>query len=202
MIDLNRRQLFAGAGAVAASAMLATPTRLTSATALPTSWLVNIAKRELQKHGSAVQHHDRVAIADYTLASRDPRFFFVDLQRGSVSAHLVTHGRGSDPDHVGWLKYFSNVEGSLASSRGAYLTGEEYYGKNGRSMRLKGLDRDNFNAEPRAIVVHGAWYADPKVIAEQGKLGRSEGCFAFPEAELGLVMERLGQGRLIFADRL
>lgn len=202
MIDLNRRQLFAGAGAVAASAMLATPSRLASATALPTSWLINIAKRELQKHGSAVQHHDRVAIADFTLPSRDPRFFFVDLQRGTVATHLVTHGRGSDPDHVGWLKYFSNVEGSLASSRGAYLTGDEYYGKNGRSMRLKGLDRDNFNAEPRAIVVHGAWYANPNIIAEQGKLGRSEGCFAFPEHELSLVMERLGRGRLIFADRL
>lgn len=202
MIDLNRRQLFAGVGAVAASAVLATPTRLASATPLPTSWLVNIAKRELQKHGSNVQFHDRVALADYTLPSRDPRFFFVDLHRGTVSSHLVTHGRGSDPDHVGYLKYFSNIEGSLASSRGAYTTGEEYYGKNGRSMRLKGLDRDNFNAEPRAIVVHGAWYANPNVIAEQGKLGRSEGCFAFPEADLANVMQKLGQGRLIFADRL
>lgn len=202
MIELTRRQWIAGAGAAAAGALAFNPARLASATALPTPWLVNIAKRELQKHGAAIQHHDRVAIADYTLPSRDPRFFFVDLHQGSVTSHLVTHGRGSDPDHVGWLKYFSNVDGSLASSRGAYSTGEQYIGSNGLSLRLKGLERDNFNAEPRAIVVHGAWYANPKVIAEQGKLGRSEGCFAFPEAELGLVLERLGTGRLIFSDRL
>lgn len=182
--------------------MLANPARLASATALPTPWLVSIAKRELQKHGAAIQHHDRVALADYTLPSRDPRFFFIDLHNGTVSTHLVTHGRGSDPEHVGFLKYFSNVEGSLASSRGAYVTGEQYWGSNGLSLRLKGLDRDNFNAEPRAIVVHGAWYANPNMIAQHGKLGRSEGCFAFPEAELSLVMERLGSGRLIFSDRL
>lgn len=202
MIDLNRRQLITGAGAVAATALMTNPIRLASATALPNSWLVNIAKRELQKHGSAIRFHDRVGLADYTLPSRDPRFFFVDLHRGTVTRHLVTHGRGSDPDHVGFLKYFSNVEGSLASSRGAYSTGEEYFGRNGRSMRLKGLDRDNYNAEPRAIVVHGAWYANPDMISQHGKLGRSEGCFAFPEAELSLVMAQLGMGRLIFADRL
>ncbi len=201
-MELTRRQWIAGAGAVAAGTMLANPARLASATALPTPWLVSIAKRELQKHGAAVRHHDRVALADYTLPSRDPRFFFVDLHNGTVSSHLVTHGRGSDPEHVGFLKYFSNVEGSLASSRGAYVTGEQYYGANGLSLRLKGLDRDNFNAEPRAIVVHGAWYANPNMIAQHGKLGRSEGCFAFPEAELASVMDRLGSGRLIFSDRL
>lgn len=202
MTELNRRQLLTMAGAVTAGTMLANPARLASATALPTPWLVNIAKRELQKHGNAVRFHDRVAIADYTLPSRDPRFFFVDLERGMVTSHLVTHGRGSDPEHVGWLKYFSNVDGSLASSRGAYATGEQYVGSNGLSLRLRGLERDNYNAEPRAIVVHGAWYANPQVIAEQGKLGRSEGCFAFPEMELSLVLEKLGSGRLIFADRL
>ena len=121
MIELTRRQWIAGAGAAVAGGLALNPARLASATALPTPWLVNIAKRELQKHGSAVRYHDRVAIADYTLPSRDPRFFFVDLQNGTVSSHLVTHGRGSDPDHVGWLKYFSNVNGSLASSRGAYV---------------------------------------------------------------------------------
>lgn len=202
MVELTRRQWIAGAGAIAAGGMLINPARLASASALPDSWLASIAKRELQKHGNAIRHHDRVAIADYTLPSRDPRFFFVDLHRGTVDRHLVTHGRGSDPEHVGYLKYFSNVNGSLASSRGAYVTGDQYIGSNGLSLRLQGLDADNNNAEPRAIVVHGAWYANPKMIAEQGKLGRSEGCFAFPEAELGLVLERLGNGRLIFADRL
>jgi hypothetical protein len=114
----------------------------------------------------------------------------------------VTHGRGSDPEHDGWLKAFSNQPGSNATSRGAYLTRNYYEGKHGLSMRLTGLDRDNDNAESRAIVVHGADYANPDMIRTMGKLGRSEGCFAFPRDRLVEVIARMGPGRMIFADRL
>jgi hypothetical protein len=47
-------------------------------------------------------------------------------------------------------------------------------------MRLTGLDYSNNNAEMRAIVVHSAWYAEPKVVEEYGKLGRSEAALPFP----------------------
>ena len=53
-----------------------------------------------------------------------------------------------------------------------------------------------------AIVVHGAWYANPEMVGQWGKLGRSEGCFALPETALLEVIGRLGPGRLLFADRL
>src|SRR3546814_13413722 len=66
-------------------------------------------------------------------------------------------------------------------------------------MRLVGLDPDNSNADRRAIVVHGAWYADPSLIATQGKLGRSEGCIVFGEALLPHILYKLGPGRLLFA---
>src|SRR3546814_10379295 len=69
-------------------------------------------------------------------------------------------------------------------------------------MRLVGLDPDNSNADRRAIVVHGAWYADPSLIATQGKLGRSEGCFVFGEALLPHILYKPGPGRLLFADQL
>ncbi len=114
----------------------------------------------------------------------------------------VTHGRGSDPQHDGWLKTFSNVPGSLASSRGAYRTSDYYWGSNGSSMRLAGLEADNSNADMRAIVVHGAWYAEPSLIATQGKLGRSEGCFVFGEELLPQILYKLGPGRLLYADKL
>ena len=68
-------------------------------------------------------------------------------------------------------------------------------------MRLTGLDESNNNAEMRAIVVHGADYANPDLIRSTGKLGRSEGCFAFPRNRLVEVISRMGPGRLIFADR-
>src|SRR3546814_12556229 len=61
---------------------------------------------------------------------------------------------------------------------------------------------DNYTADQRASVVHGAWYADPALIATQGKLGRSEGCFVFGEELLPTILYKLGPGRLLFADRL
>src|SRR3546814_7683113 len=69
-------------------------------------------------------------------------------------------------------------------------------------MRLAGREPDNYTADQRAIVVHGAWYADPSLIATQGKLGRSEGCFVFGEELLPMILYKLGPGRLLFADRL
>jgi hypothetical protein len=92
--------------------------------------------------------------------------------------------------------------GSAASSSGAFVTAEEYYGNHGRSRRIDGLDGSNSNARARAVVIHGAWYAERQMIAQHGKLGRSEGCFAFGESDLAQVMARLGPGRLIYADKL
>jgi hypothetical protein len=40
------------------------------------------------------------------------------------------------------------------------------------------------------------------MVREHGKLGRSEGCFAVDAAQLPQVLARLGEGRLIYADRI
>jgi hypothetical protein len=162
---------------------------------------LTIARQQLAIHGPAILHQDRVGVADFGQPSRAPRFALVDMVRGAVQYFPVTHGRGSDPQHDGWLKHFSNRIGSLATSRGAYRTADYYWGANGSSMRLDGLEPDNSNAMARAIVVHGAWYAEPTLIAEQGKLGRSEGCFVFGADLLPEIMFKLGPGRLIVADR-
>lgn len=164
--------------------------------------LLAIARRELEKRSYMVGMRDRVGLVDFARPSSEPRFHLVDLEQGRVVSSHVTHGRGSDPQHDGWLKSFSNDPGSLATSRGAYRTSDYYWGIHGSSMRLTGLEADNYLAEERAIVVHGAWYADPALVATQGKLGRSEGCFVFAEAQLPEILYRLGPGRLLFADRL
>jgi hypothetical protein len=143
-----------------------------------------------------------VAIADFARPSHETRMHFVDMVGGRVSSHLVAHGRGSDPAHMGWLKQFSNSVGSYATSRGAYLTTGKYGGKYGTSMRLRGLDRDNSNAWDRAIVMHPAWYAAPDMLSKYGKLGRSEGCFAMAPEDFSLVLDHLGSGRLLYADRI
>lgn len=49
-------------------------------------------------------------------------------------------------------------------------------------MILDGLEKGiNDRARERAIVVHGAAYADPSVIRAGGRLGRSFGCPAVPQ---------------------
>ena len=151
---------------------------------------------------SRIPHADVMGIADFSRPSRDPRFYILDVRSGMVTQHLVAHGRGSDPGHSGWLERFSNAIGSEATSNGAYLTGDAYFGKYGHSLRLYGLDHTNNNAEARAIVVHSAWYAEPAMIQDHGKLGRSEGCFALPGVSHAEAMTRMGSGRLLYAERV
>jgi hypothetical protein len=157
------------------------------------------AKFALDQHRIAAR--DNIGIVDFALASREPRFHIVNLMTGAVETYRVTHGRGSDPGHRGYLQEFSNTPGSLATSNGTYTTGEYYHGKYGLSMRLDGLDWTNNNARRRAIVVHNAWYAEPGVVDTHGKLGRSEGCFAFSRRDQWKMMEKLAGGRMIFADK-
>ena len=158
------------------------------------------AKAALEAHRIAAR--DSIGIVDFSKASGEARFHVVDLVSGNVDSHLVAHGRGSDPDHSGFLEKFSNDFGSHATSSGTYVTADYYDGKYGLSMKVRGLDWSNYNAEPRAIVIHNAWYAEPEMIAQHGKLGRSEGCFAFSRKSQFEVMRKLAGGRMIYADKL
>src|SRR5690606_12248020 len=82
---------------------------------------------------------------------------------------------------------FFNTNSSFMSSIGFYLTGETYQGKHGYSLRLDGLEKGfNDNARKRAIVIHGAEYANRDFVQSTGRLGRSLGCPALP---LGLHKE-------------
>jgi len=165
--------------------------------------IVARARASFDRHRASLDHIDMVGIVDFARASSEPRFYLLDTNSGRVSRHLVAHGRGSDPGHTGFLQRFSNRPGSEASSNGAYVTGAYYPGQYGRSMRVRGLDHSNSNAESRAIVVHSAWYAEPNMLASNdGRLGRSEGCFALSHSSLREVLARLGPGRFLYAERL
>jgi hypothetical protein len=164
--------------------------------------IVQRARAAFDRHRSQIRDTNIVGIVDFTRYSNDPRFYLLDTNTGRVSRHFVAHGRGSDPSHTGFLQRFSNQFGSEATSDGSYIIGDYYHGRYGRSMRVRGLDPSNNNAEARAIVVHTAWYAEPEMIAQHGRLGRSEGCFALPNRSLQEVMARLGPGHFLYADRV
>lgn len=160
------------------------------------------AMAALHQHGGTIAQQDRIAIADFAAPSARPRFHLVNLADGTAVTLLVAHGSGSDPDHTGWLKRFSNEDGSNASSEGAFVTANYYLGKHGQSQRLNGLDSTNSNAFARALVIHGAWYANPDMLEKHGQLGRSQGCFAVGEADLAQVFARLGEGRMVYATNV
>jgi hypothetical protein len=193
--------------AAGAAALVSTPALANQVFAAPRAPGPSINPILLEKARAALatrplRFRDMMGVVDFSVPSSQPRFFLVDVPSGVATSYHVAHGRGSDPAHSGWLEYFSNIPGSEASSAGAYMTSDVYYGKYGRSLRLHGLDYTNSNALQRAIVVHSARYAEPEVVETQGKLGRSEGCFALSALSLQYVLFRLGPGRMIYADKV
>ena len=225
-MSLNRRELLrlgaAGAGGLlVSSAASSVPLPMKILTAppvpvtppVPAAPAVHIAPGGInpllfQKAKSAldsrpwIRNRDFIGIVDFAKSSAEERFHVVHLPSGHVESYRVAHGSGSDPAHTGFLDHFSNRPGSEATSNGAYTTDATYHGKYGLSMKVNGLDWTNNNAMARAIVIHNAWYAEPDMVSIHGKLGRSQGCFAFSRDDQHKVMSRLGGGRLIFADKL
>ncbi|WP_128891100.1 murein L,D-transpeptidase catalytic domain-containing protein [Erythrobacter sp. HKB08] len=200
---MNRRELLTTSLAAGVAATL--PVRLAAQVRTGTARdaiLADIAKREQQRAGDLLWRRDVVGIADFGLRSSEPRFHFVDLERGVVDSYLVSHGDGSDPEHDGWLNWYSNEHNSHCTSKGLYMTYGWYTGRYGTSIRLEGLDPTNSNALDRAIVMHRAQYAEPEHVEKWGRLGRSNGCFAMGDADFKLALLKLGGGRVLFADSL
>lgn len=94
---------------------------------------------------------------------------------------------------------FSNINSSFMSSLGFYVTGETYEGKHGYSLRLDGVEKGfNDNARERAIVIHGADYANPDFVLATGRLGRSLGCPALPMALHREIIDTIKNGSCLF----
>lgn len=120
-----------------------------------------------------------LTVIDYSLPSNQKRLWIFDLNKKALLFHTpVSHGLNSGELMT---DYFSNVNNSKASSLGVYLTGAAYYGREGMSLRLDGLDKGfNDQASNRYIVMHGGWYVDDAFIKKYGRPGRSWGCPALP----------------------
>jgi hypothetical protein len=145
-----------------------------------------------------LEEFQHLAVIDYSLPSTKPRLWVFDVARGRLLfQELVAHGRNTG-DRV--AARFSNVEGSKMSSLGLFQTAGTYYGSNGYSLRLRGLDRGfNDNALARAIVMHGAPYVSEAIAEQLGRLGRSWGCPAVREEVARTVIDTLKGGALLFA---
>jgi hypothetical protein len=148
--------------------------------------------------GGQVSRRNLLTVIDYSLPSTEPRLFVFDLAaRKLLFRELVAHGKNSGNDKT---TYFSNSPGSLASSLGLFVTADTYFGSNGYSMRLRGLDEGlNDMAWDRAIVMHGATYVSRAAIKALGRLGRSWGCPAVRKEVAAKLIDTLRDGSPLFA---
>lgn len=120
-----------------------------------------------------------LTIIDFDLSSTAKRMWILNMDSKKVLFNTyVAHGQKTG---VEFANKFSNKVNSHMSSLGFYVTGETYYGKNGLSLFIDGMEKGiNSNARKRYVVIHGADYAEPSFIKRNGRLGRSYGCPAVP----------------------
>lgn len=142
-----------------------------------------------------IKNRNYMVIIDFSQHSKKERFYLIDLKSGNVQKLLTAHGRGSDPQHDGYAKKFSNISGSNMTSLGFMLTAERYTGQHGTSLRLDGLESINSNARPRAIVIHGADYVDPS----RPTMGRSLGCPAVENRWIVSLVKKIENGSLVYS---
>jgi len=136
--------------------------------------------KKIQEEQNLNESKPYLTIIDFTLPSFKKRLWLIDMVSDTILYNTyVAHGKNSGEIMA---EKFSNTPQSYQSSLGFYLTGDTYHGKNGYSLYLRGLEKGiNDNAMDRAIVMHGAWYANESMIKKFGRLGRSYGCPSIPE---------------------
>lgn len=159
----------------------------------------NMAFKGFEKlsSGGMLNSDSLLTIIDFTKSSREKRMFVVDLKSMQVVFNtVVAHGMNSGAEYA---KRFSNNVNSHQSSLGFYVTRNPYKGSNGYSLKLDGVEQGfNDRAMDRAIVMHGAPYANERMIKVKGYLGRSHGCPALPQHLNKQVINTIKQGNLVF----
>jgi len=157
----------------------------------------NEALSYFEQHSSEIANKKYITVIDFTKPSYVKRMYIFNLETGEVKRHLVAHGKNSGYIYATDL---SNEIGSNKSSRGFFLTGEEYQGDHGSSLRLYGLEKGiNDYAYRREIVIHSAdWVSYKAVFLNGGRLGRSWGCPAVPISEVDEIIGKIKDGSLLY----
>lgn len=145
-----------------------------------------------------VERNNILTIIDYSLPSNEKRLWVFDLKEKKLLFYTyVSHGIKSGTLET---NYFSNKYNSKASSIGVYKTEKAYYGREGLSLRLDGLEASfNDNASNRSVVMHGGWYVDEQFIKRYGRPGRSWGCPALPLSLYQPIINTIKDSSLLVA---
>ena len=143
------------------------------------------------------RNKDIITLIDFTKPSTEERLYVLDIRhKRLLFSSLVSHGKNSGGNYA---TSFSNKVNSYKSSLGFFVTENTYQGKNGYSLVLNGLEKGiNDRARERAIVMHGAAYADPSVVSRGGRLGRSFGCPAVPQKLSRPIIDAIKGGSVMY----
>jgi len=140
-----------------------------------------------------------LTVIDYSLPSSEKRLWVFDLTTDKLLYNThVAHGARSGKGPM--ATHFSNEKSSKKSSIGVFRTGARYTGKNGPSLRLHGLDKGfNDNALARGVVMHGAWYVNPKIAKSTGRVGNSSGCLAVSKQDIIPLIKLIKDGSFVLS---
>ncbi|MGZ3690477.1 MAG: murein L,D-transpeptidase catalytic domain-containing protein, partial [Pseudobdellovibrio sp.] len=134
-----------------------------------------------------------LTIFDLNLSSSLKRLHVIDLETGEISSYEAAHGIESDcgSKKPGYACTFISDRESKASPLGFFQTGQVYNSEeHGGVVTLNGLEKSN--DFPSSIVIHSASYV------HAGHAGRSNGCPAVSEANIGRVRDDLKGGTLFY----
>jgi hypothetical protein len=151
---------------------------------------------KLKKKG-LLRRTNVLTIADFSQSSSNQRLYVIDVRnRRLLYRTYVAHGINSGQE---FASAFSNRMESCKSSLGFYITSGTYYGFNGLSLRIQGVDKGfNDNAARRAIVIHGASYVSTRILRKYGVMGTTYGCPAIPDEMTTQIIPVVKNGTCFF----
>jgi hypothetical protein len=167
-------------------------------TRMPSPSALEAAQAAIDRAGWQPGDHRTLTLIDFSLHSSQKRLWVINLETGEVLMNdYVAHGMNTGD---GWATEFSNEEGSRQSSLGLFVARGTYTGQHGYSLRLDGLEPGiNNHARKRHIVIHGADYVSRDAIRKWGRLGRSWGCPAVPQAINRKLIDTIKWGGWVYA---
>jgi hypothetical protein len=138
-----------------------------------------------------------LSICDFSQPSSEERMYVIDIfSKKLLYRTYVAHGINSGQEYA---NSFSNKRNSYKSSLGFYITRQSYYGSNGLSLRIQGMDRGfNDRAGVRNIVIHGAPYVSQRILQKYGVMGTTFGCPAIPDDMSSKIIPVIKKGSCFF----
>jgi hypothetical protein len=138
-----------------------------------------------------------LTVCDFTQSSSNKRLYVIDVAHKKLLYNTyVSHGMNSG---IEYATSFSNKANSFKSSLGFFVTSKTYVGRNGLSLKVKGLEKGyNDQAAKRHIVLHGSDYITPEYMKDNGEMGRSLGCAAMPNVLSPKIIKTIKNGSCLF----